>query len=241
MNTYEFCADWVCKQGAGMRVLDYGCGVGHIVRLLRARGVEAYGCEKFYEGGDRSDQIEADVAQYISRLPGDRIQHDDASFDIVLSNQVLEHVPDLDHVVAEMSRVLRPGGLALNVFPDAGVWREGHCGIPFLHWFPKGSGPRVYYAALLRSLGIGLHRTGKPAMEWSRNFCAWLDAWTYYRPVVEVRATFGRYFSSTEHREELWFDARFDARFSHVPVPIRRLFVRKFGGITLVSRKQEQA
>ena len=36
-------------------------------------------------------------------------------------------------VLAKISRVLKPGGMVLSLFPDKGVWREGHCGIPFLH------------------------------------------------------------------------------------------------------------
>jgi len=42
--------------------------------------------------------------------------------------QVLEHATDLDVVVHEIARVLKPGGSCLSLFPDKGVWREGHCG-----------------------------------------------------------------------------------------------------------------
>lgn len=41
----------------------------------------------------------------------------DGSFDVALTNDVLEHIPDLDRGIAELARVLRPGGLLLASFP----------------------------------------------------------------------------------------------------------------------------
>lgn len=242
MNTYEFCADWVRQHaGRASRVLDYGCGAGQIVALLRGRGVDAYGCDVFYEGGDYSRDVAPELAPYVSRMAGNDIPFESASFDIVLSNQVFEHVPDIDTAAAEIARVLKPGGMALNVFPDRGVWREGHCGVPFLHRFPKGSAARVYYAALLRALGIGLHKQGKPVMQWARDFCTWLDQWTYYRSRRDIHAAFGRHFGRTSHYEELWFDARLGRRFRFLPVWLRRLIVRKLAGLTLVSTEPRAA
>lgn len=44
-----------------------------------------------------------------------------ASFDVVLTQEVLEHVPDLDAALADMARILKPGGIALGTFPfDSG-------------------------------------------------------------------------------------------------------------------------
>lgn len=236
MNTYEFCASWVARQAAvGARVLDYGCGAGQLVGLLRACGCNASGCDVFYEGGDYSTDIPAELRPHIARMEGDRIPFPDGTFDFVISNQVMEHVPNLDTVVREIARVLKPGGKALNLFPDRGVWREGHCGVPLLHRFPKHSAPRVYYAALFRALGIGLHKEDKPVMKWARDFCTWLDNWTYYRPMSEIHQTFARHFGSTTHREDLWFDARFGGRGQFLPRQLRQMIVRKFAGLTLVS------
>jgi SAM-dependent methyltransferase len=41
----------------------------------------------------------------------------DASFDLVVCNEVFEHVPDLGRVLAEIARILRPGGVLLATFP----------------------------------------------------------------------------------------------------------------------------
>jgi SAM-dependent methyltransferase len=177
MNNYEFCADFALRTAArsDFKVLDYGCGAGEVVGIMRRNELDAYVCELFYQGGDLSEQVPADIQDRIFAMHGDRIPFPDESFDLVISNQVLEHVPDLDVVLAEMRRVLKPGGICLSVFPHREVWREGHCNIPLLHRFARGSKPRIYYAATLRSLGLGYFKKDMTSMQWSRNFC---DCWT---------------------------------------------------------------
>ncbi|MFO1468925.1 MAG: class I SAM-dependent methyltransferase [Steroidobacteraceae bacterium] len=183
MTNYEFCAWWVERQrpGADAQVLDYGCGAGQIVTLLRARGIDARGCDVFYEGGDYSAQVQVELLGAAIRRMGEdgTIPFPDASFDLIVNNQVMEHVLDLDRVLSEIARVLKPGGRVLSLFPDRGVWREGHCGIPFLHWFPKRSRPPgSQYAAVLRAAGLGNHKQGKSILHMGEDFCIWLDRWT---------------------------------------------------------------
>ena len=237
MNTYEFVAEWVMTHIAKhpARVLDYGCGAGRIVGLLRARGISAFGCDVYYEGGDYSGDVPDELRSFVRRMEGGVIPFDDESFDVVVSNQVFEHVPNIDEALREIARVLRPGGTALNLFPDASVWREGHCGIPFLHWFPKGSKLRVYYAALGCTVGLGVHKNDKSALQWARDFCGWLDDWTYYRPANEIQERFIRAIGDTKHAEEDWLSARFNGQLDWLPTMLRRLCVRKAGGMVLVS------
>lgn len=234
MNTREFLAVWVSRRKPA-RVLDYGCGAGEIVGALRKQNIDAWGCDVFYEGGDYSTDIPAALQPFIHRMQS-AIPFESASFDLVLSNQVFEHVPDMDLALAEISRVLKPGGVAVNLFPDRGVWREGHCGIPFLHRFPKGN-LRIYYAASLRKLGIGYFTQGKSAMQWSRDVCAWLDQWTHYRPSREIEYRFSTVLGSTRHVEEEWLHTRFNGRFDTLPLWLQRLIVRRTGGLMLVSVK----
>lgn len=243
MNNYEFVAGWVARRLGGRpgAVLDYGCGAGEIIGLLRGDGVDAWGCEVFYDGGDYSNRVPAQLQPYIRRMRTTAIPYEASSFDIVFSNQVFEHVPDMDTALREIARVLKPGGYALNLFPDRSVWREGHCGIPFLHWFRKHSSFRIYYAALLRTAGLGNFTEGKSVMEWSRNFCAWLDKWTYYRSLDEIHERFNRILGKTVHAEEEWLHARFGRQFPTLPMTLQRFIVRKFGGLALVSVKPQES
>lgn len=57
----------------------------------------------------------------------------DDAFDLVLSNQVLEHVADLGLLFGEIRRVLAPGGVSAHFFPSREVILEPHVGIPLIH------------------------------------------------------------------------------------------------------------
>jgi SAM-dependent methyltransferase len=243
VDNYQFCIRWVIEQAAAapLRVLDYGCGAGKIVVGLREMGVEAYGCDTFYEGGDSSQLVDtAYLGNVIRRMEASVIPFGDQYFDLVVNNQVMEHVEHLDPALAEISRVLRPGGRCLSLFPDKSVWREGHCGIPFLHWFPRGSKLRIYYAAALRTLGFGAHKEGKGILRWSSDFCSWLDAWTWYRDLAEIEGSYTKEFSRLDHIEHLWAQSRlgqFAPLYSRLPQALQRWLVRKLVGLVLVSEK----
>lgn len=244
MNNYEFCAKWILEREPEMsvRVLDYGCGAGQIVKELRKRNVNAFGCDVFYEGGDYSKSIDTELLNdgVIKKIDGNVIPFDSTSFDFVINNQVMEHVENLDSVLAEIQRVLKPGGLVLSLFPDKGVWREGHCGIPFLHWFPKNSRARIYYAAGFRILGFGYHKGTKSVMRWSQDFCEWLDKWTHYRTIQEIDMTYSKHFYDIQHIEDYWLQLRLGGRkplVAWLPASAQKLAVKKLGGMVFVASK----
>lgn len=244
MNNYEFCATYIKNNATNkaIRVLDYGCGAGHIVIKLREIGVDAKGCDVFYEGGDYSAQVPSELfGSIIKPMEDGIIPFPDESVDFVVNNQVLEHVENIDFVLGEISRVLKPNGQVLSLFPDKSVWREGHCGIPFLHWFPKGSQARIYYAALLRTIGLGHHKGKKSIWQWSQNFCEWLDQWTWYRSNAEIHAAFNKHFISLTNIEDIWLGYRLEKRFvllAWLPKWVMQLLVRKLGGQVFVCTKK---
>ena len=85
---------------------------------------------------------------------------------------MIEHVENLELTLAELHRVLKPGGRILSAFTHKAVWREGHCGVAFLHWFPKRSRARYYYALVCRALGFGYHKDKLGSIgSWARNRC----------------------------------------------------------------------
>jgi SAM-dependent methyltransferase len=65
-----------------------------------------------YVGGDLTAQFGPE------RIDVTRIEFDDASFDAVVCNHVLEHVPDDRLAMGELARVLRPGAWAILQVPD---------------------------------------------------------------------------------------------------------------------------
>lgn len=93
------------------RVLEVGCGQGHLTKALAARGVDIIGI-------DANPQAE-EVAesQRVRHMKAEALDFDDGSFDFVLSVHAIEHIPDLDAALAEMSRVLRTNGRAVFIYP----------------------------------------------------------------------------------------------------------------------------
>jgi len=245
MNNYEFCATYIKSEAAGLPivVLDYGCGAGHIVTQLSELCIDAKGCDVFYEGGDYSTQVPSQLlGSIIKPMENGIIPFSDERFDFVVNNQVLEYVEDIDFVLGEIYRVLKPGGKVLSLFPDKSVWLEGYCGIPFLHWFPKRSQGRIYYASFLRAIGLGYHKGEKSIWQWSQDFCEWLDQWTWYRSSTEIRNSFDKRFINLTAIEEIWRrsclgDGWF-AIFTWLPKWSAQLLVKKLGGQVFICAKE---
>lgn len=226
------------------RVLDYGCGAAQTVQAGIVSGVDIYGCEVFYDGDKSKSAVESAglLGTRVRELLGSRIPFPDAHFDVVVSNQVFEHVHDIETAVAEIRRVLKPSGVTLHLFPSSEVWREGHTGIPFLHWWPAGSTARYHYAVMLRTLGFGYWKDGKTAKAWAEDFLRWLDTRCVYRRHLEIVETFGKHFNI--HFEEPQY-LRYRLQRSKVfrcvnramksqwLDPVLRLVVRKWSGLVL--------
>lgn len=103
----------------GRRVLDLGAGGGRHAAWLRDHGAVVVAGDLVVAQADRDD------ADWV-RLDGAALPFADASFDVVLCAEVLEHVPSPAEVVREARRVLAPRGqLVVSVpsaWPEAVAW-----------------------------------------------------------------------------------------------------------------------
>lgn len=98
-----------CEELSGfLKVLDVGCGEGQVSRALSAQGAKVIGV----------DPTRRNIEVAIERGGGPRyvignatsLGFPDASFDAVVACLVFEHIDDVDSAIAEVARVLRPGG-----------------------------------------------------------------------------------------------------------------------------------
>jgi SAM-dependent methyltransferase len=90
------------------RVLDMGCGEGQVARLAAKGGAVVTGLDPSWRQLGAAAERAGGPA-YVRGL-ADRLPFPDAAFDAVVTCLVLEHTDDLDAAVAEVARVLRPGG-----------------------------------------------------------------------------------------------------------------------------------
>jgi SAM-dependent methyltransferase len=89
-------------------ILDIGCGDGQISRMLAARGATVVGIDPTW------NQIrvahERDGGASYLRAAADGLPFADASFDAAVACLVFEHIDAVDAAIAEVARVVRPGG-----------------------------------------------------------------------------------------------------------------------------------
>jgi SAM-dependent methyltransferase len=107
-------------------ILDFGCGDGtNVYRLLDAGYTNVYGCDikDFLKLRDPEDRSRFYIGD--GRLP---IENN--MFDLVISDQVFEHVLDQVSVSIELNRITREGGHGLHSFPAKFQLVEKHIKVP---------------------------------------------------------------------------------------------------------------
>ncbi len=100
-----------------LRILEIGCGAGRLTNYLIQKGFDAMGFDisetLIKEGYSRYP----DTMIFIASGGGD-MPFKDSFFDVVLSFDVLEHIPDVDVHLSEVRRVLKSGGFYLFRAPN---------------------------------------------------------------------------------------------------------------------------
>lgn len=123
----RWCREHLARVGGGPhRILDVGLGSGRDLKAIREvcrdYALELHGLE------NREDWVREHESSGIATSSVDierqALPYPDESFEIVLSNQVIEHTKELFWIFAEIARVLRPGGLAIIGCPNLGSWHN---------------------------------------------------------------------------------------------------------------------
>jgi len=154
----------------GKRILDVGCGLGMYVQRFRQFSDDVYGV-------DIDPDKVAQASQWLPNLqvsPAETLPYDDQAFDVILLNEVIEHVDDDRQTIREAYRVLASGGHLVIYAPNRlypfethGFFFLGHyhgpCNLPVLaNWVPDpvrdyfAPHVRIYWQSDVRDLFDGL-------------------------------------------------------------------------------------
>jgi SAM-dependent methyltransferase len=152
----------------GARILDIGCGIGTYVKRFRAFSDDVYGVDV-----EPERVAEASLTlPNISVATGEALLFPDDFFDLVFSNEVIEHVDDDRKTIQEAVRVTKPGGAIVIFAPNRLYPFETHGAyfgkryvfgnIPLVNWLPDplrnrfAPHVRAYTQRGIRSLFRGL-------------------------------------------------------------------------------------
>ncbi|MDO5613812.1 MAG: class I SAM-dependent methyltransferase [Paracoccus sp. (in: a-proteobacteria)] len=160
------------------RALDVGCGEGRFCRMMRAQGIAATGIDPTEALIDEACRRDPDGDYRVGRA--ESLDFSDNSFDLAISYLSLIDIPDACAGLAEMARILRPGGTLLianlNGFATAGqrlgdgrmviddylteraAWLQWD-GIRMRNWHR----PMQYYMSALLDLGLILRHFAQPS------------------------------------------------------------------------------
>ncbi|MCU1385425.1 MAG: uncharacterized protein JWL71_4122 [Acidobacteria bacterium] len=117
---YPFIREFVDFQAwRGRRVLEIGCGQGADLSQFAAAGAHTFGCDltpKHCEISRRFTEVVTGGTVPVVQANATRLPYASESFDLVYSFGVLLLVEDLDGAIAEIHRVLKPGGRVITMF-----------------------------------------------------------------------------------------------------------------------------
>lgn len=172
-------------------ILDIGCGDGHFATIAFDQPLDV-GLDPW--GGPIREAAQRGAYRYLAQAEGACMPFPDGFFGSALSNSVLEHIPDVEAVLREARRVLKPG--APFVF----------C-VPNHHFLDSLSIGRILDRAYLRSLGdsyraffnrIARHEHCDPPEVWEARLNAAgfrLERWWHYYPPAAMQVSeWGHYF-----------------------------------------------
>jgi len=93
------------------RILEIGCARGAVVRAMQDIAPETYGIDV------NKEAIQRGLTRNLTVMSADKLQFENERFDKVYSFHTIEHIPQLQNVLHEIERILKPGGKALLVYP----------------------------------------------------------------------------------------------------------------------------
>lgn len=128
-------------------ILDLGAGMGGFAVAAALGGATVAACE-LNRGYCTIIKLRAErngVRVPVYNAVGEALPFADASFDTIVSWDVIEHVRSPEEMLSELSRVLVPGGTALVTVINRWAWKDPHYHIRGLNWLPRPWAERMIH------------------------------------------------------------------------------------------------
>lgn len=125
LSRYRFAAGLV----TGLRVADIACGTGYGTRMLSEAGASGVlGMDLSKDAVSASKALYCDPKVSYAVADAQKLREiSDNEFDVVVSFETIEHLPDVEAYLAEMARIIRPGGIFVVSTPDRRLASVMHC------------------------------------------------------------------------------------------------------------------
>lgn len=170
---------------AGLTALDVGCSAGFIADSLAGAGARTIGVDIDEPGLARARERFGDRVDFRFGR-GEALPLPNDSVDVAVLNHIYEHVVNPEGVVADILRVLKPGGLLYAGLGHRWQVIEPHYKLPFLSWLPRPAADR--YMRLTRR-GQSYYERYYTPPGLRRLFAAY-DVWDYTLPVLADAGAF---------------------------------------------------
>ncbi|HUG41001.1 MAG TPA: class I SAM-dependent methyltransferase [Longimicrobiales bacterium] len=151
-------------------VLDVGCGDAGVPIAFAEAGARAAGLEP-HEPSVHRGRVRAEehhVAVDLRHGVAEALPYPDASFDLVILDNVLEHVRDQTRTLTEIHRVLRHDGILYMVTPKPlslySLWNDPHYDLAGLVLLPRRL--QIWYFERVRGGGEGTYDVGRIPTRW---------------------------------------------------------------------------
>jgi len=136
-----FITRYLKKSMKGIKVLDIGCGTGGATVAWTLKGAECTGIDTS-EDDLRIAAVRArceGVNAGFRKVKGTKLPFRNGTFDIIICDQVLEHIPDFERTISEMRRIIKKEGIVYVDLPNRFFPHDPHFNLFFMHWLPANA------------------------------------------------------------------------------------------------------
>ena len=140
-----------------INILDFGCGAGNLLKIVEDSDIKCKICGMDVFTDEASfTKVKKKVpsAKILSIKPYENFDFGN-QFDVIISNQVFEHIENLNDIYKHLSNILKPSGIMICGFPTEEIILEPHLKLPLIQRLNKKSKVLYYYLKVASFLNIG--------------------------------------------------------------------------------------